>query len=198
MSVVLLAGCADDSVRRDVAADDEPITAPVTARGLTAGLLRHLDTGQVTSYGGEHSGPTAGVESWSALAQLDGELRTVFISASLGPGGLDEGCEPEAPFYTEESCSTTATGAKRSVMRRASHNEKMPILSGRTTRADGTSFLVEVFADEASDEAKTLVLDLLNDEALGARTTVELNAAGEELDDYQEMTTEVSVETPMR
>jgi hypothetical protein len=196
----LAAGCGDEGSHRaaDPVPTEGPITAPVTARGLTAGLLGHLDPDHVSWYGGQHSPPVMEMESWSASADLDGDISMVFLFAQRTLDSYDPGCDPDAPFYTELSCTTAPNGARRSLMQHTGGRDRMPLLQGRTLRADGTSFLVELWADKATDEAKELVLELLDDEALGALTTEGLNAAGEALDDYHELeiSTEVGTGAP--
>jgi len=169
-ALCLATACADED--RDHATGSDagtgPITATTTARGLTAGLLSHLERDHVTSYGGQHQAGFGDVESWSASANLDGEIRTLYVFVQRTPESHDPGCTPDAPFYSEVSCTTAPNGARRSLMVRAKGRDAMPLLQGRTTRPDGTSFLVELWADEATTDAQDLVLELLDDEALGA------------------------------
>jgi hypothetical protein len=192
---VLSGACGGDGGHHATASttSDEPLSATLTARGLTAGLLAHLDRGRVSWYGGRHDAPIADFETWSASAELEGDTRSVFAFVQRTPDSFDAGCRPDGPEYTVLSCATAPNGASRSLMQRTGGTEKMPVLEGRTTRPDGTSFLVEVFSEEVTEEAKDLVLELLDDEALAGRTTESMNAAGEALDDYHGLVLKTSI-----
>jgi hypothetical protein len=183
----VVVACGDgDKDRATDQKTDGPLTATVTARGLTAGLLDHLDRGQVTSYGGYHDDTVAEMETWMASVDLDTDIRTVDVFVQRLLDSYDSGCKPD-DSYSELSCTPAPNKAQRSLMQRISGDDQMPLLQGRTTRADGTPILVQLWADDVTDDARALVLELLDDETLGALTTDSLNAAGESLDDYQEL-----------
>jgi hypothetical protein len=204
LAACLLSGCDDDtSSGAGVREQDRPFDAPTTPRGLTAGLLRHVDRHVVREYAGGYQKVTDDYEGWTAEVELDGDPRTVYVFIQRFPRSFDPGCQPDAPDYVELSCHKAANGADRSLMQRDDNAKEppgpgvdatdTPILQGRTRREDGASVLVEVFGDQVTDETKALVLELLDDEALGAITTEELNAAGTELDDYHELSFGASV-----
>jgi hypothetical protein len=192
---LVAAGCDPDDGTDEAStvATDGPVTAKATARGLTAALLGHLTARDVASYGGNlYVEETHSYRSLQTMVHLEGDVDTVHVFVQDAPFLSDLGCEPDTG-YVELECTTTSGGAVVSLMQRVKDQGSSPLLEGRTMRSDGAAVLVQLWASESTEDARALVVELLRDPAVGLLTTAGLNAAGEELQDYEELESEISL-----
>lgn len=183
-----LSGCGE--VGRSTASTADPASMdqslePATSRGLAATLLQHLPSVEVTSIAGSDKGPPSVM-----VDTADPSLEVLHVA--IGPAdpdhavrecGLDSG-------YRRVSCETEPNLVE--LVARKNDDSRMPSLMGRYYDDTRGSVLVQVWGSDSAD-TRRLVIEVLADPLLGAQTTAELNDEGEQLRNFEDLQTEVSV-----
>lgn len=120
----------------------------------------------------------------------DPELGTVHLYVQITPdlGALPCGTDSG---YESMSCDTHDASTSELLSRKNSNN-KMPDLMGRFYNAERKNVLVQVWGSGGAD-AEALIRELLRDPLLGAVTSTALNSKGEQLSDFEELESEVTV-----
>lgn len=158
---------------------------PATSRGLTATLLQHLPPAEVTSIAGsDEDAPSAMIEtsdpSLEALHVLVEPARSDFPVPRCG---LDSG-------YRRVSCETEPNFVELVALE--NDDSQMPTLMGRYYDNTRGSVLVQLWGSDSAD-TRRLMTEVLADPLLGAQTTAALNDEGEQLRDFEDLQSEISV-----
>ena len=179
VAVLATGGCTNESGSQ--AQSSSGSVVPATPRGLTAAVLRHLDSAEGPSIGGSRQ--SGHIQSFLTF---DDEAHTSFFVSAHPPSdsaptpacGGDSGFTVVTCRKSEGGLLEISRGPEKSA------NGKTPLLIGRAFRADGSSVLIEIFAKGAVDFPAALAEEVLTDPLVGWTTTPAVNDEGESLANF--------------